>query len=119
MAEPQGVNTSRGIGQGTQNGRSGAGSASRGSMDHLTDSASEMWDTAYDQGQRYYRRGSQAIGQLDGTTLTGLFVAGAVGFGLAWLLFGHQGRYADDVARRMSQSSDQSRREGHRGTPRR
>jgi hypothetical protein len=84
-------------------------------MHGLADSASEMWDTAYDQGQRYYRQGSQALGNLDSTTMTGFFVAGAVGFGIAWLVFGHRSRYADDVARRMSQSSNQNRPESYRG----
>ena len=82
-------------------------------MRNVADSASELWDGAYEQGERYYRQGSRAVGNLDATTLSGLFVAGAVGFGLAWLLFGQQHR-TDNVARRMSQSSDHYRQEGDR-----
>jgi hypothetical protein len=79
-----------------------------------TSGSSEMWDTAYDQGRRYLQQGRQAVGDLDGVTLTGLFVAGAIGFGVAWLVFGHRSRYADDVAWRMSQSSDRNAPENFR-----
>jgi len=34
--------------------------------------ASELWDDTYDQGERYYRQGSRAVGNLDGATLVGL-----------------------------------------------
>ena len=71
-----------------------------------------MWDDAYEQGGRYYRQGSQALGNLDSTTLTGLFVAGAVGFGIAWLMFGQRG--TDDVARGMSKSGRHGKSGGQR-----
>jgi hypothetical protein len=71
-----------------------------------TESASELWEDAYEQGQRYYRQGSQALAEVDATTLSGWLVAGGIGFGLAWLLFGHRSRYADDMTRRMSEASD-------------
>ncbi len=66
-------------------------------------SASELWDEAYEQGGRYYRQGSQALSNVD--TFTATMVAGAIGFGLAWLLFGQRSR-GDDVARGMSRGSD-------------
>ena len=45
------------------------------------------------------------VGNLDAATLTGWLVAGGIGFGLAWLIFGQGSWGTDDVARRMSQSS--------------
>jgi hypothetical protein len=89
-------------------GSSGQGAQARNQdrfaqRDSFAETASEMWDSAYEQGMRTYRQGSQALGNLDQASLAGLLVAGALGFGLAWLLFGHR---TDDVARRMSRSSD-------------
>lgn len=75
----------------------------QGAMRSAASTASELWDEAYDQGGRYYRQGSQALSGID--TLTATFLAGAVGFGLAWLIFG-RGARTDDVARGMSRSSD-------------
>jgi hypothetical protein len=82
-----------------------AQSAMRGAAD----TASEMWDDAYEQGERYYRQGSQALSNVDGPTVTGWMVAGAIGFGLAWLMFGPHSRSADDMTRRMSESSSRRR----------
>jgi hypothetical protein len=95
---PSGART-RGVNQGAQGGENR-------SFSDAADTASEMWDDAYERGERYLRQGSQALGNLDSGTLTGLLVAGAVGFGVAWLLFGQQFRSADDMTRRMSESSD-------------
>jgi hypothetical protein len=75
------------------------------------ESASEMWDSAYQQGERYLQQGRQMVGQLDGPTLGAMAVAGAIGFGLAWLMFGQQFRSAADMTRRMSESSDRYRPE--------
>jgi hypothetical protein len=72
---------------------------------NASDTASELWDDAYEQGRRYYREGGQMVGNLDAATLTGWLVAGGIGFGLAWLIFGQGSWGTDDVARRMSQSS--------------
>jgi hypothetical protein len=91
-----------------------AQSAMRGAAD----TASEMMDTAYEQGERYLRQGRQVVGNLDGATLGGLVVAGAVGFGLAWLLFGQHSRSADEMTRRMSQSSDRYRPDDNRSSRR-
>ncbi len=80
----------------------------QGTVRDVAEGASELWDEAYEQGERYYRQGRQAIERADSTTMMGWLVAGAVGFGIAWLMFGH--RSADDVAERMSESSYQPRR---------
>jgi hypothetical protein len=61
---------------------------------------------ASEYGSRYYRQGSRAIGDMDSGTMTGLFIAGAIGFGLGWLVFGQESRSGDYVARRMSASSE-------------
>ena len=76
----------------------------QGRMRDVAEGASELWHDAYEQGRRYYRQGSQAIGHVDSVTISGWVVAGAIGFGLAWLIFGQ--RSTDDVARRMSESSE-------------
>ena len=80
----------------------------QGTMRDVAEGASELWDEAYEQGERYYRQGRRAIEQTDSTTMMGWLVAGAVGFGLAWLMFAH--RSTDDVAERMSESSYRPRR---------
>ena len=66
------------------------------------DDASEMWADAYEQGERYYRQGAQAVGNLDGATIGGLIAAGALGFAIGWMVFGRPS-YSDDITRRMSQ----------------
>ena len=80
----------------------------QGTARDVAEGASELWDEAYEQGERYYRQGRRAIEQTDSTTMMGWLVAGAVGFGIAWLMFGH--RSVDDVAERMSESSYRPRR---------
>jgi len=67
------------------------------------ETASELWDDVYDQGERYYRQSRQAIGNLDGVTLGGLLAAGALGFAVAWMMFNNR---TDWVAERMSESSE-------------
>ena len=83
----------------------------QGAVRGAADTASELWDEAYEQGERYYRQGSQMLGNVDGTTLSGWLIAGAVGLGLGWLLFGS---HSNDMTRRMSQSSDDHPRRGSR-----
>ncbi|URD35140.1 hypothetical protein [Methylobacterium tardum] len=43
---------------------------------------------------------------MDNGTWAGLFVAGAIGFGLGWLVFGEKSRYGDYIPERMSRSSE-------------
>ncbi|WP_132255966.1 hypothetical protein [Methylobacterium segetis] len=73
------------------------------------DRASETWDDLSKRGADTYRQGSRALGEVDGTTATGLLIAGAVGFGIAWLIFGQASRSSDDVAGRMSAGSERRR----------
>lgn len=73
---------------------------------NVADQASDAFSDVSERGAAYYRQGSQAVGNVDSATMTGLFIAGAVGFGLGWLVFGQKSRSGDDVARRMSDSSD-------------
>jgi len=76
---------------------------------NTADRASERLDDISDRGQRYYRQGSRALGDLDGTALSGFLLAGAIGFGIAWLIFGRHSLSGEYVARRMSQSSNRYR----------
>jgi hypothetical protein len=71
-------------------------------MRGATEAASDMWEGATDRGRQMYRQGSRTMGDMDATTMAGLLVAGAVGFALAWLVFGN--RYADDMVRGMSRA---------------
>jgi hypothetical protein len=92
----------------------------QGALRGAADSASDMWDDAYEQGQRYYRQGTQAVGEVDTATLSGWLIAGAIGFGLGWLMFGAASRSADDMTRRMAESGHryrgpEERRFGGRG----
>jgi hypothetical protein len=40
----------------------------------------------YDQGRRYYREGSRAVGDLDGGTVATALAAAALGYALAYLI---------------------------------
>lgn len=73
---------------------------------NVADRASDTLSDVSERGAGYYRRGSQAVGNVDSATMTGLFIAGAIGFGIAWLIFGQQSRSGDYVARRMSYGSE-------------
>ena len=106
-AQTSGGSQSRGGSQGSQGGGSFADQA-QSAVRGVADRASDMWDDATDQGARYYRQGSRAIGNVDGTMAGGLFAAGAIGFALAWLIFG-QSQASRDVSRGMSRSSDRPR----------
>ncbi len=87
---------------------SGAGLAdqARETLQNASERASDAWDNASQYGSRYYRQGSRAVGGMDTGTMTGLFVAGAIGFGLGWLVFGEGSRSGDYIPRRMSASSE-------------
>ena len=114
MVESQNPNTSTSKAGTTASGHGDEDFAAQAqnAMSNAANHAGDMWDDAYEQGGRYYRQGSQALGNLDSTTLTGLFVAGAVGFGIAWLMFGQRG--TDDVARGMSKSGRHGKSGGQR-----
>ena len=97
----------------SQGGNSGPSGGQHSEGGGYADQASDIWDSAYQQGERYYRRGAQAVSNTDATTL-GLMIAGAVGFGLAWLVLSQ--RYGTDyVARGMSESSDRHGRDHDQG----
>jgi hypothetical protein len=91
---------------GGSSGGAGIADQARETLRDATSKASDAWDNASEYGSRYYRQGSRAIGDMDSGTMTGLFIAGAIGFGLGWLVFGQESRSGDYVARRMSASSE-------------
>ena len=62
----------------------------QGAVREVANSASEMWDDATEQGERYYRQGSDAVRNIDSTTVGVLLVAGAIGYGVSWLIHGQQ-----------------------------
>jgi hypothetical protein len=78
----------------------------RETLRSATDRASDAWDSASEYGSRYYRQGSRAVSDMDSGTMTGLFIAGAIGLGLGWLAFGQRSYSGDYIPRRMSRSSD-------------
>lgn len=97
----------------SQTGRSSDGGAgvvdqAQETLRDASSKASDAWDNASEYGSRYYRQGSRAVGNMDSGTMTGLFIAGAVGFGLGWLVFGQQSRSGDYIPRRMSAHSERS-----------
>jgi hypothetical protein len=87
-------------------GDAGVADQAKKTLRDATSRASDAWDNASDYGSRYYRQGSRAVGDMDSGTMTGLFIAGAIGFGLGWLVFGQQSRSGDYIPRRMSESSE-------------
>ncbi|MER2264347.1 hypothetical protein [Methylobacterium oxalidis] len=87
-------------------GGSGMAQQARETLQDVGDRASDTWDDLSKRGAHYYRQGSRAVGEVDSVTATGFLIAGAIGFGLAWLIFGQTSRSGDYVARRMSSSSD-------------
>ena len=95
---------------GRSDGRPGSDQAvadqARETLRDATSKASDAWDNASEYGARYYRQGSRAVSDMDSGTMAGLFIAGAIGFGLGWLVFGQQSYTGDYVSRRMSASSE-------------
>jgi hypothetical protein len=84
----------------------GRSEQAQGALRDTTDRAAELWDEAYEQGERFYRQGSQALAHVDSNTVAGWLLAGGIGFALAWLIFGQSSWGTDEVARRMSESSE-------------
>ena len=73
-----------------------------GAMSDMANRASEMWDDAYDQGARYYREGTRAVSNVDGTSISMLLLGGALGYAIAWMVHGegsNQRRELPDYAR--------------------
>ena len=91
---------------GSSGGEAGLADQARKTLQDATDRASDAWDDAARYGSRYYRQGSRVLGEVDAAAMTGLFLAGAIGFGLAWLIFGQQSPSGGYVARRMSAGSE-------------
>ncbi|WP_162242613.1 hypothetical protein [Methylobacterium sp. Leaf88] len=75
-------------------------------LGNVTDRASETWDDVSKRGADYYRQGSRAVSNADSATVASLCIAGAIGFGIGWLVFRQKSYSGDYVARRMSDSSD-------------
>ena len=91
---------------GSAGGGAGVADQARETLRDATNKASDAWDNASEYGSRYYRQGSRAVSDMDSGTMAGLFIAGAIGFGLGWLVFGQQSYTGDYVSRRMSASSE-------------
>jgi ElaB/YqjD/DUF883 family membrane-anchored ribosome-binding protein len=72
----------------------------------VSDRAPEMVDDLTKRGADYYRQGRRAVSTADNTTVASLFIAGTIGFGIGWLVFGQKSYSGDYVARRMSDNSD-------------
>ncbi|KQP76724.1 hypothetical protein ASF41_02890 [Methylobacterium sp. Leaf111] len=72
----------------------------------VSDRAPEMVDDLSRRGANYYRHGRRAVSNADTTTVASMFIAGTIGFGIGWLVFGQKSYSGDYVARRMSDSSD-------------
>jgi hypothetical protein len=93
---------------GSSGGGAGVADQARETLRDATSRASDAWDNASEYGSRYYRQSSRAVSDMDGGTMTGMFVAGAIGFGLGWLIFGQQSRSGDYIPNRMSRSSERN-----------
>ena len=59
-------------------------------MSNVADRASELWDDAYDQGERYYRQGSRVVSNMGGGTVALMLLVGTIGYALAWMIHGDQ-----------------------------
>ena len=81
-------------------------------MSNVADRASELWDDAYDQGERYYRQGSRVVSNMDGGTVALMLLVGTIGYALAWMIHGDQSYSSRNWA--GSQSSNRHRYNGDR-----
>ena len=84
----------------------GVADQAKDALKSVSDRASDTFDDVSRQGARYYRQGTQAVGNVDSGTMTAMFIAGSIGFGLAWLIFGQRSYEGDYIADKMSRSSD-------------
>ncbi len=90
MAGGQSGNTqsgaqNRGGPSGQQTGGGSIYEQAQGAVSSVAETASDLWDDVYHEGERYYREGRQAIGRLDAVTIGGLAAAGALGFVMSYL----------------------------------
>jgi hypothetical protein len=85
---------------------SAATGQARETLRTVSDRAPEMMDDLSRRGADYYRQGRRAVSNADSTTVASMFIAGTIGFGIGWLVFGQKSYSGDYVARRMSDSSD-------------
>lgn len=95
-----------GSSQSSSSGGAGLADQARDTLRTASRAASDAFDNASEYGSRYYRQGSRAVGDVETATMVGLFVAGAIGFGLGWLVFGEKSRSGDYIPERMSRSSE-------------
>lgn len=86
----------------------------RNAMSDVADRASEMWDDAYDQGARYYREGSRAVANIDGSAIAFALVAGLAGYALAYVIHGQQSYSRADEARNYRTRHGNNREQGRR-----
>jgi hypothetical protein len=91
---------------GGSSGDAGVADQAKETLRDATSRASDAWNNASEYGSRSYRQGSRAISDMDSGTMTGMFIAGAIGFGLGWLVFAQPSRSGDYIPRRMSASSE-------------
>lgn len=77
----------------------------REQVDDYLHEISERLRRASDRSLHYYQQAAHTA-RADGAMLTGVVVAGAIGFATAWLIFGRHAVSGDYVARRMSKSSE-------------
>jgi hypothetical protein len=99
QAPSAGRPSNRGGGKAQRAGAEGLVDQAESAMRSAAAGASDLWDEAYERGGCYYRQGSQALGGVD--TLTATMIAGAVGFGLAWLIFGQGSSRSEESDRAM------------------
>ena len=85
-------------------------------MSNVADRASELWDDAYDQGERYYRQGSRVVSNMDGGTVALMLLVGTIGYALAWMIHGEQAYTGRNWA--GSRASNRHHHRGRRGEQR-
>jgi len=86
-------------GDGPQGGAEHLYEQARDAVSGVAERASEMWDDVYDQGERYYREGSRAVSNIDGSALAFALIVGVAGYALAYLIHGQQS-WQDNGTRR-------------------
>jgi hypothetical protein len=116
MQQHDGTNQRGSQGRGSNQANKGSDESLYGqateALSDVADRASDLWDDAYDQGERYYRQGSRAVAKIDGSTVTVMLLAGAIGYAIAWMIHGDQ-PYGGNWARGQERHS--GTRQRHRG----